>query len=785
MKSTSLLLSLLFSFLLFSQQNTTNESILSGFEAYAQLPREVVFVHLNKSVYIKGEAVGFKAYVLDKDTKKRSLETKNLYCAILDEDENIVKQQMIRIQEGVGNGIIELDSLFTSGNYLFKAYTNWMRNFSEPNYYQQSLTIIDPEITAEIKPKNTDLVVDAQFLPESGHALVGINATYGVVIKDDRGFGFPFLEGEVVDDTDKTVARFKLNSFGIGRFGIVPKATTRYFARFSLNNQEFKEPIPLIENQGITATLQDLRANIGLILNAKFNNPDQREKPFMLTVHNGDSIKALDISFREDQQVIKVFPKDDLYSGINVFTLFDAGGAPVLERLYFNYQGLHFHEIISEKAQKEKDSIKVSFSVKDLDPIYWNNLSVSILPDETETYKAHHNLPSYILLNPYIKGAVENATYYFTNITPRKQYELDNLLLTQGWSSYQWNTILNNPPGYLYDFEKGITYIVTLNDKQDNQFFIYPTANNESEYVTVADNQTIFSRDDFYPIDKEQLQISEIRKTGDFVQPKIFVRFKPTFIPPFTLDMQEVLNNRTNQILNVSEMPTIGFEGFNKLQMLDEVIVLEERTADRIEKIRNKSVGNVDFFDENDWRRNLFLSTYLSERGYLVDESTGSFTIQARNPNSLNNATPLIYLDGVLLTNFSVLNRFSLDIVDYIEVNKSGIGGGIRGGGGIIKIVTNPLLRGKSQTRNSLIGYKIPLTFSAEKRFYTPMYNSYNGRFFNTYGAVDWHPEVVIDTDGNGIFSFYDHGLPKVKLFIEGIVNDNEFVSDIKELSIE
>ena len=99
------------------------------------LPREVVFVHLNKSVYIKGEAVGFKAYVLDKDTKKRSLETKNLYCTILDEDENIVKQQMIRIQEGVGNGIIELDSLFTSGNYLFKAYTNWMRNFSEAQLF--------------------------------------------------------------------------------------------------------------------------------------------------------------------------------------------------------------------------------------------------------------------------------------------------------------------------------------------------------------------------------------------------------------------------------------------------------------------------------------------------------------------------------------------------------------------------------------------------------------------------------------------------------------------------
>ena len=30
--------------------------------------------------------------------------------------------------------------------------------------------------------------------------------------------------------------------------------------------------------------------------------------------------------------------------------------------------------------------------------------------------------------------------------TPRKAYELDNLLITQGWSSYEWNTVRTTAP---------------------------------------------------------------------------------------------------------------------------------------------------------------------------------------------------------------------------------------------------------------------------------------------------------------------------------------------------
>ncbi len=321
---------------------------------------------------------------------------------------------------------------------------------------------------------------------------------------------------------------------------------------------------------------------------------------FMLTLHSGDSIKAVDISFAEAPQAIKVFPKEDLYPGINVFTLFDGSGTPVLERLYFNHKGIAIHEASEPSVEIVDDSVQVSFSVKGMDPKYFNTLSVSILPQRTETYKAHHNLPSYTLLNPYVKGPIENASYYFTDRTPRKAYELDNLLITQGWSSYQWNTVLTSSPKYLHDFEKGISYIVTLNSKDSNDFFISPTTNNPSEFITLEESQKTFSKDNFYPISNEKLGVAEISKNGLWKQPKIFVQFKPTFIPPLGVTKVSVLENKMGQILEDSGDPAESFEGFYKVQMLDEVVLLEKREEQRIEKLRNNTVGRVDVFEEDD-----------------------------------------------------------------------------------------------------------------------------------------------------------------------------------------
>ena len=85
-----ILLFCLFNFNVMTGQNKTN--MQSAFNNYVNLPREVAFSHLNKSLYLKGETIGFSVYILDKNTKKPSAKTTNVYAVIKDEKNNTIKE---------------------------------------------------------------------------------------------------------------------------------------------------------------------------------------------------------------------------------------------------------------------------------------------------------------------------------------------------------------------------------------------------------------------------------------------------------------------------------------------------------------------------------------------------------------------------------------------------------------------------------------------------------------------------------------------------------------------
>ena len=761
----------------YTQQTDQLSEILSDFYAYTELPREVVYVHLNKSVFIKGEEVGFSAYVMDKDNKRPSLETTNLYCVLADSNDRMIKSQLIRITNGTGNGIIELDSLFQTGKYRFKAYTNWMRNFSEPNAFEQELTVIDPETDSEINRKSVVFEPDAQFLPEGGHAVAGLTSVYGAIIKDNDGYGLPGITGEIVDDSGKLQTQFKLNEYGIGRFQLRPIEGMRYFARFSYNNKDYKVALPKVEIEGVTVKLTDLQSRVGLNFEASFSNSTNLKGPYYLTVHNGDSIKALDISFTEQGSLIKIFPKEDLFKGINVFTLFNSEKQPILERLYFNDKALHFREAGQTDLANRKDSILVSIQSEFVDPNKLQSLSISVLPSETISYKTQHNLASYTLLRPYLRGSVQDAAYYFQNPSPKTKFELDNLLLTQGWSSYDWTAIWTKPPSYLFDFEKGISFTVDLNNRKSDEFYIFPTANNSSQILKLNPGEDQFSLDGYFPLQDEKIGLTEISKNGMSKPPGAYVRFKPSRIPDFAGKPSLLLPNRLGRVFEEVDIDPISFENIDKLQQLEEVVITSTEKNSRIEKIRNRSNGNVDYFETNDPRRNQFLNNYLSGRGFLVTEQSGDVSIISRNPNSPNNNRPLVYLDGVLLNDLSVLYRFQLDLVDYIEINKSGVGSGLFGGGGVIKIFTDPMRRNIKGYSKSYNDFDVPLSFGVPKKYYTPKYASYSSDFFRSFGTIDWFPKLQYDQGGTLRILMKDYRQETITLFIEGIVNDNEFIS--------
>ncbi|NJN50024.1 MAG: hypothetical protein HC798_01555 [Polaribacter sp.] len=131
-------------------------------------------------------------------------------------------------------------------------------------------------------------------------------------------------------------------------------------------------------------------------------------------------------------------------AGTHVFTLFDENNKPIAERLFFNFDGIS--SLKSEIVNTKKfglDSVEVKLNYTNYQSSEFNNVSISILPFNTTSYFKNNNILSQTFLQPFIKSKIENAGYYFTDISDQKKYDLDNLLLTQGWSSYNWDNLFD------------------------------------------------------------------------------------------------------------------------------------------------------------------------------------------------------------------------------------------------------------------------------------------------------------------------------------------------------
>ena len=127
MKKITKLIALLISIQCISQD------IDNLYSNYFQNTREIPYLHLNKTSFLKGEEVWFQSYVIEQNSNKLHPTSSNLYVSVFDESGQQKEQHLIQIKNGIGYGSIPIDSTFTQNNYYIKASTNWMKNFSEDN----------------------------------------------------------------------------------------------------------------------------------------------------------------------------------------------------------------------------------------------------------------------------------------------------------------------------------------------------------------------------------------------------------------------------------------------------------------------------------------------------------------------------------------------------------------------------------------------------------------------------------------------------------------------------
>jgi hypothetical protein len=170
----------------------SDHSIISKqFDKYCKNTlQEKIYAHTDKHTYLAGELIWFKLYNVDADFHELLDVSKVAYVEILNKDHASVIQAKIALSQGMGNGSFELPVDISTGNYFFRVYTNWMKNFAADFYFEKPIIIINTlKNEGAVESVASPVKYDMQFFPEGGNLVNGIESKVGFRVVDAAGKG--------------------------------------------------------------------------------------------------------------------------------------------------------------------------------------------------------------------------------------------------------------------------------------------------------------------------------------------------------------------------------------------------------------------------------------------------------------------------------------------------------------------------------------------------------------------------------------------------------------------
>jgi len=125
----------------------------AGQTIFAGELRERVYLQTDKQFYLSGELVWMK--FLTTDTERQLSDVSKVgYVELLDSASAVVQAQLV-LENGIGEGCLQLPSSLPTGNYRLVAYTRYMRNEGEEVFYEKPLTVVNTFVTNEAMMTDT------------------------------------------------------------------------------------------------------------------------------------------------------------------------------------------------------------------------------------------------------------------------------------------------------------------------------------------------------------------------------------------------------------------------------------------------------------------------------------------------------------------------------------------------------------------------------------------------------------------------------------------------------
>ncbi|MGB5359020.1 MAG: hypothetical protein WBN27_03645 [Eudoraea sp.] len=762
-------------------QNSLRQHLATKYEAFFEPDRENIHLHLNKTIFSQEEHIWFSAYVFDQNSQTPSLQTTNLYVCLYDKEGNEVKRNLLYIEGGVGHGDFKIDSSLTSGIYYIRAYTNWMKNFKHKDSFIQKIEVF-PQTPEIALPDITDQF-DVQLLPESGYILENTNNTVGFKIIGTDGTGKKIISATLINsDGLPILENIYNNHLGFGKFGYFQDGRRQYKLRISLENGKMIESmLPRPQSEGILIKANNLdpkRLLLSVSTNERTLNSNKGAL-FFVAFHKNASLVVEEFVLNEKELVFS-FDKAKLPFGVNTLTLFDNKFNVISSRLFFNEFAIDIPEVvIGVKGESTQDSVNLAVVINKTDMVPFL-LSASTLPEGTMANNPFNSIFSSFWLTPYLRNPIEDPFYYFNEFNRVKLYELDLMLLVQGWGSYDWETIFKDTPANKFEFEQGITIKGrALNANLDKEKSLWVNDGSPTGFYSLdLTKNKEFTKSGLVFYNNDSLRLALTDRKGKLRAPDLELSFIP-HVESENLDFFESSDYSSNLKSKLTETVDAPLKLMGNTVQLDEVTVVERRLPRR-SRFSVDALSTVKLVTNEEINRYGSLVGYLRKLGFLAIIETDAFgftklAVKAsgrklggfRNiPLSLNGfPTDGSDLVGKPLSAFQAIAYDDIK-QGYIAFTSSGAYVDLNAPKRYIKRLISD-------------------GFTKPQKYYEPKYAYYDSTVFEHYGAVNWQALLLSDSKNEVIFSFPKQKQQKVKVFIEGMGADGKLLSTVKTVQLK
>ncbi len=792
---------------------------------------EKVHLHFDKPYYSLGDTIWMKAYVVN-ENNELSFSSRLLYADLVNDKDSVKTSLRLPLTSGLAWGAITLsDTLLKAGNYHIRAYTGLMRNFGEDYYFDKAIKIGNalPPVTSTgvlsslkaksapkeemqvTRVKNDQAGISVQFFPEGGGLVNDLISKVAFKAVGPDGMSRE-ITGYLVDKDNQQIATFQSEHAGMGTFTMQPVAGNTYTAVIKpANGEEKRIELPKATDQGYGLTVRQNENNIMVSIQASNALLNKGEITLVAQANNAVLYTAKTELTRTG--VTASIPKNRFPEGIVQFTLFTPDYKPVAERLVFiRDAGKHLKVTLipDKKEYKQRNRVYLNLAVTDQDgkPVS-GSFSLAVTDEGKVPYTEadEKTIFSNLLLTSDLKGYIEHPNYYFTDINPDKDKQLDNLLLTQGWRRFVWNDLLTNTfPAITYRAEKGrgvtgrivtdkgkpvlnakVTLLVnagggvildTVADAEGRFIFDFPFSQGTTYNVTATDAKK--STDLKIEIDKQQ--------TAEQLSFKHLPDEQPA-----NDDFDTYLNNSKKRF---DEMKRYGLLGGGIV--LKEVKINEYQKALDIKAIAVQhsqnlaGAGNADqvitFVDLVSANGHLMQSLNGRVPGvfFTTDSKTGKvepFNLAAYGAD--NNPSPMtLVVDGIEQDPI-FYDMIDVDDISSIEILRGASAAlyGLHGAAGVFIVTTKKgdvdyasYTADRQHPRytkpTGLKTYTFKGGYDYRREFYSPNYDNpkTDTQMADLRSTIYWNPNIITDEKGKATINFFNaDGTGDYKVIAEGL----------------